>query len=485
MQPAAAQSTGLTITPRFTASVQATDNRLLSATNPRSDIITTLSPGLSITSGIRGLRGSIDYQPSYVHFARGTGASGFRDGLSNALQGSLSTDFLENRITVAVAADVSRQSVSALGLQGDRPNDLNPNSTERRTLSVVTTARETLPGDVLAQARVAGSISRAADSQLGDADTWGVGLSLSRQLGAIGVGLTWDRDTVSFGAGRSTTNDRARGTLSYLVDPSLRLFANAGTERSDVPTVDSRSYTTYGGGLNWTPTPRTSLGLQGEKRYFGNSFALNLSHRFRRSSLSYVDSRNVVESTAGVGSTLTAYQIFFAQFASLEPDPVLRDRLVRDFLRNAGIDPNERVGGGFLNNSVAVQRSRNLSWGWQALRLSTVLTVFSTRSERADRAVGGGAGGDLATVNVLRQHGFSGSASWRLTPESSLVFNTARQVTPGRGAVAGNGLTVYGLSWVDRLSRTASVSVTARRAQATGANPYTENSLQASLNLSF
>jgi uncharacterized protein (PEP-CTERM system associated) len=481
--PAMAQTSGFSLTPRFTATQQFTDNRTLSASNPQAESITTISPGVSITSRIPGLSGSLDYAPSYVHFARGTGVSGFRDGLRNALQSDFRGDAFDNRLTFSAGAAITTQSVSALGLQGERPNDINPNSTELRTLRGSVVAREFLPGRIDVQARLSGSLSRSVDSLAGDASAQGLGLQASQRLGAAIWTLSWERARNSFRDGRSSTSDRAGLRLAYQFTPVLQAFATAGQDRDDVVQADVRSTTTYGGGLTWAPTSRTSLGLQAERRFFGNSFGVNASHRLRRATFTYADNRSVVESTAGAGQAVTLYQLFFAQFASLEPDPVLRDVLVRDFLRNAGLNPNERLTGGFLNTSLVVQRARNLNVAWQARRQTVVLSAFATTSERADRTAGGA--DDLSRVSLLRQRGMNLSLSHRLTPTSSVVFSASRSSTPGANGVAGNGLRVFTLGWGEQVTRRTALSVSARSARATGPNAYDENSLLATLNLSF
>ena len=49
----------------------------------------------------------------------------------------------------------------------------------------------------------------------------------------------------------------------------------------------------------------------------------------------------------------------------------------------------------------------------------------------------------------------------------------------------GNDLTELSLSWSERVGPRSSVSVTGRHSRATGANPYDENSLQATFNYRF
>jgi hypothetical protein len=58
-----------TFTPRIAGQELYTDNVLLTPTNRRSDLVTTLSPGLSITGESPRLRGTFDYAPTVQLYA--------------------------------------------------------------------------------------------------------------------------------------------------------------------------------------------------------------------------------------------------------------------------------------------------------------------------------------------------------------------------------------------------------------------------------
>lgn len=470
---------GLTVRPSFSATQSFTDNRNLSATDPQAESITVLSPRVQIASRSGRVRGSLDYALSGVIYGRNSSAN----TVQNALSAALSAEVIENHGFVDARASISQQSISALGLQSDRPTAVNANSTERRTFSVSPSLRGRLFGEVDVQARVASTFSSSKDDRASDAVSHNGSLILADNGRPLGWSLAATRSISDFDGGRRTTQDRFSGQVSYTPDPGLRFFVTAGTERNDVQSIDQRSYDTWGGGVIWQPTPRTNFSLQGERRFFGNSRSISVSHRMRRSVVSYTDSRSVTESTAGVGFTLSVYELYFTQFASLEPDPVLRDVLVRDFLRAAGLDPDERLTGGFLNTALTVQTSRNLSLALQGVRNSLVVSAFTTSTRRADTV--SAAQDDLSRVGVLRQYGWNASLSHRLTPSSSAVLSVSQQRTPSRGAVSGNGLGSVSLTWSSRIAQRASLSLSARHSQADGANEYEANTVSAAFNVSF
>lgn len=493
---ARAQHRGTTVSTGLTATQLFTDNRDLSSTDRQAEAITVLTPSVRISSRSGRVQGSIDYSLSGVLYARDSS----QNTIQNALAADLAAEVIERHAYVDVRASIGQQAVSALGAQSGRSTSVNDNSTELRTLAVSPSLRGRLFGDVDVEARLDSSWSSSSGDAAGDTSSHQASLRLGSDRGGpaggraeaadrgggggkLGWSLDASRHISDFERGRRTTEDRVVALVSYTPQPGLRLFGTAGREWNDIQTVDQRAYSNYGGGVNWQPTARTRLGLQAERRYFGNSHSFSFSHRIRRAVVSYSDSRSALDSTAGAGATLSVYDLYFAQFASLEPDPVLRDVLVRNFLRAAGLDPNRRLTGGFINAAVSVQRSRNLSLAWQGRRNSAVLTAFSTSTERADTL--SDAQDDLSQVGQLRQHGWSLSLSHRLSATSSVVLSLSDQRTPGGAGIAGNDLRSVDLGWTHQVSERTSVAVDARHSQATGANAYEENSVSASLRLSF
>ncbi|MDZ7592167.1 MAG: TIGR03016 family PEP-CTERM system-associated outer membrane protein [Rubrivivax sp.] len=247
--------------------------------------------------------------------------------------------------------------------------------------------------------------------------------------------------------------------------------------------ADPVAYKNWGGGFSWQPTPRTQFSVQTEQRYFGRSWNISLSHRMRRTVVVYSDSNSDNNATTGAGAPLTTYDLFFAQFASIEPDPARRDVLVRNFLRAAGLNPNEQATGGFISRAVTVTRSQNLSLALQGRRQTAVLSAFATSSRRVDTL--STAEDDLSQVYRLDQQGVSLSLSHRLTQTSSVGLFASLQRTPSSDGVQGNDLREITLSWSDRIGSRSTVSIEARHSQATGGNPYKENNVLARFNYSF
>ena len=475
----AAQAQGLRLTPSFSVSQVLTDNRNLSASDAQAESITVLSPGFRLSRNSPQLQALVDYSLNASIYGRGSSAN----SIANALTATANAVLIEQHLFLASSASISQQSISALALQGNRPNNINANNTELRTFTLAPSLRGRLFGEVAFDASLTSSISSSANAEAGDAINNNAALRVGDSSRVLGWSFDASRSIADFAAGRRTTQDRLGFTLTYSPLPALRFLARAGQERSNLEATDARSSNSWGAGVTWQPTPRTQLNLQADRRFFGDGYSVTASHRLRRAVFVYTASRNTTETTSGAGLTLSVYDLFFAQFASTEPDPVLRDILVRNFLAASGLNPLDRLTGGFLSTAVSLQRLQNLSMSWQGTRMTAVVSAFASSTERLDGVSQGQ--DDLSRAGVLRQSGLNVSMSRRISPRSSLVFSMSHQRTAGGDTVRGNTVNEGSLSWSGRVTPKISLNATARHAQAKGANPYQENSLRAAINLSF
>jgi uncharacterized protein (PEP-CTERM system associated) len=447
----------------------------------QSEAITTVSPGLRLASRAGRVQGTLDYALSGVLHAR--------DSQANALQHRLAAsgraEIVENHLDLDATASISRQPTSALGVQSPDGTLTDLNQSEVRTLSLRPVLRGVLGGAVAVQASANASRSDGG-TQVGSQST-GASLNLSPAVGGrvIGWSLQASRQISDFDGGRETTIDRAIASVIVRPDPELQVTVRGGVERSDLASLDSRQSENYGAGILWTPTPRTRVNVEGDRRQFGNAHTVSLEHRMRRSVWRYSDSRSINDgsSPTAAGGRVTAYDLYFELFAAQEPDPVARDLLVRSFLDRNGIDPNTVLaGGGFLTSAVTIQRRQELSFALNGQRTSATVAMFQTTSERGDTL--SGAQDDLANGPV-KQRGLSVTVSHRLTPVSGLSFNASRQRSAS-GAVGSNNLDSLTLGWNTRLGRLSNLALSLRHAEYDSTtDPYSENAVSAAFSTRF
>ncbi len=477
--PAWAQSSGITPSLAATTTYSDTDGRNSGARDRQ--FITQVSPGLSWFSRTGRVQGSASYALTANYYSRESEAKSFQ----NSLSARLTAEAIENFAFVDATASIGQTAISAFGTQAvGNGFQAENNRSEVRSASLSPYVRGQLGGAVNYEARYSLSATSAPDSPQSDSISRLASLSLSSaNTGAIfGWGLSGTSQETEFDGAEPGRTDRVIATLTARPLFGLQLGLSGGQESTDV-VGERRTYDNWGYSVRWQPSPRTDFSLNSDRRYFGSSHALSVSHRLRRSTLRYTDSRGTTGGSdpTGVGQPVTLFTVFDQLFTAAQPDPDLRRQLVLDFIAGLGRDPGELVSGGFLTQGISLQRRQDLSYGWAGRRNSLSLQAFRSRTGAVRDA------DDTSTArNEVLQTGFSWSASHRLTPRSSLTLTGSRQMTKALEGQEANDLKSAALSWSSQVSRLASTSVTARYSVFNSpTSPYREAALSASLSLRF
>jgi uncharacterized protein (PEP-CTERM system associated) len=466
----------------------------LSAVHTRRDnggtgeeIVLHARPGLRFASQTGRLRGSVSYDADVQQrFGENPYASGDRSNgdVIHNLSAALTAELVENFAFVEGTASVARRTLSPFGLQTQAASSAdNANAADNARVSIRPYVRGVLGGAVNYRVGAHASTSRTRQYERGDYDETGASVSLgSASPGRIGWGLDASRQRVSFEGGRSTVNDRVTASLLFRPDVDWQFSLRGGQETSDVGSFDKRRYDNWGAGVRWQPGPRTLLAADIDRRYFGDGWNIVAEHRLARSSFRFTSSRDVSSSAGGVDQAISLYQIFFFQFASIQPDPVLRDLLVRDFLRTNNLDPNLTVPGGFLARGSSLVRRNEFAWTFSGQRLSWAVQAFSA----ATRTVDPGAAAQVPGEGSVEQKGLVGTASWRLTPTAAVSLSVSHLRTEDNGVLGGNTLHSASLALSEQLGARTAGSVSARvAAQRGGPDPYREASVTASVTHRF
>lgn len=481
--PAGAQ--GLSVAPTFSITETLTDNRDVQATRKQSDLISQISPGLSVSARSGSLQGSLNYSANGLVYARDSSLNTVFHSLSSAA----TLQLLDGRAGVSATASAGRQAVSAFGTQGADPALNSGNQAQVFSYSLSPYLSGRLLGDTAYQVRLAYSSSSSAASTvggasaIGDASSLTLSAGLSGRRGRIAWGVDASRGFSEQGATPRTLNGRVGASLSFSPDIEWQLALRAGSEVDDRQAGGADRSTTWGAGLTWTPGPRTSLRFDTDRRFFGRTHGLNFSHRMARTIWTASDSRSLNQSGTSGRLEASAYDRLFALLASVQPDPVQRDALVRSIL---AADPQGGAGvvvGGFQSATATVQRSQSLSLAYQGLRAT--FTVAASRSDSRPLS-GTSASGDFALASRVRQQGLSVGLSHRLTPQSTLVLSASRQRTDGSGAQSGNDLQTLLATWSSRLGPYTNASLGLRHTRFDSElNPYQESALIGSIRMQF
>lgn len=401
-----------------------TNNYLLSDVAPASDAITRASVGLGVAANTGAVRGFLDYSLAGLAYLRHSD----RNSIQNSLSSRLTAEIEPGRAGVDVAANISRSAVSAFGAQPNSGLGLQDNVTELRTLRVAPRLLGPLGPELRYSANLALSVTDAKDTTAGDSTAATLGLHLEpTRSGRLGWMADASAQRIDYKAGSASSNERlSLGSRLRLDDFDTELTGSAGIEFASILTGTRQRYNNRGLGLAWTPNNRTRVSAQYDDRYFGPSRSIAVDHRTALMSWHFSKRRSLIApaaqaETSGRGS---AFDLLFAQFASVLPDPAQRTEFVNAYLQSRGINP--AVNPGFLRSSLTIDEVDELALAYRAPRSAAVLTLMNSKSTRL--GVQPGVADDLSNSAAVYLKSIGLDLSHQLTPDASagLQLNRVR-----------------------------------------------------------
>lgn len=404
-------------TPELSVSVTETytDNAQLEAdSRARSDFITELSPRISIRGSAARFNGFLSYSPQLILFARDSSESRI-DNRLNAL-GTL--EAIDNFFFIEGRGNVSQEFQSPFGPRPGDSVNATDNRAETYVFGISPYVRGVTPSGINYLARYDADWSNSEAS-----------LGSFRQAGSVRVSspvriLGWSADythtDIKFENQPSQTSDLGRALLLYAVTPELQLNARGGYEQNDFGFSD-RDGAIYGGGLDWRPSPRTTVAGFWEHRFFGTSFDARVEHRTRLTAWRLGASR--IETTTPQQLFGTAVTDVAAAldpiFAAAIPDPVQRQAVIAQFLRQNGLPAFIGSQTRLITQQVFIRERFDASAAVRGVRNTVVLTVF--RDENTPLTASGALpAAAFLFDSPIRQTGGALSYSLRVTPISSV-----------------------------------------------------------------
>lgn len=483
-----AQDVGLkssvSVVPRMVVTETWTDNLRLSNAR-QSEQITELSPGIRVNVNKARIKGFFDYALTGVVYAQATALS----HNVNALSSALSLEAVDNTVFVDASGSISQQAVSAFGTQSLDNTSINANRTEVSTYRISPYVQGRV-GDVASyQVRYSRAItsSAAANAPGVATDQWSLGLK-GGGGGFRSVNWTVDasRQSVSYSAGRATENDSYSLGLSYAITPQFSVSVDAGAETNNYTSLNKQTDTMSGLGLSWSPLDSTRLSANQRHHAFGDTFQINFDHRTGRTVWHFSDSREVTQtptqqSSASLGS---AYDLYYAQFAGQEPNPVARAQLVNAYLQTYGIAPNTVVSTGVTASSLSLQRRQQLSFAILGVRDNITFIATQSESNRLDPLTL--AIDDFTSAASVRQQGLSINLAHRLTPAYSLGLLVSQIGTTGTLSSQSTTLKSVNFSLTGKIGKQSSGTLGLRKGEFdSSVAPYSETAMTIALNLQW
>jgi uncharacterized protein (PEP-CTERM system associated) len=463
--PLQAQSTGsgrvFYIQPQLSVTETLTNNVELSPNQPISDAVTDLAAGISLRSSSGRVRGALDYTLSEYLHARHSELN----TRQNTLNANLGADLVEGRARVDVVAAIKQTAISAFGVQPGVGGQPASNLTESRTISISPSFNGPLGSAVRYSSGLGYSIGNARGGNAGDVTNLNAFVSLGPERPGV---VAWSVDLSSlqtdYNAGRRTVDNHMLGSLSRKIDAlDLTVKASAGVEVTDLTSVERLRYETWGIGATWIPSPRTTLQAQYDERFFGNSHTLRFEHRTALTTWTFSDSRSL--STNSDGTKLSGqgatFDLYYSQFASIEPDPVKRTEFVNNYLKSNGLSASTGNVTGYLRSSATVVRDQNAAVAYRGSRGAAVLSINRSVTTPVENAALPSQD-FIGTANVVKD-AIALNLSHRLTPTSSVNLGMVYDKSHGDRPQQFSSQRQMNLQYASRLSAHTDLVLGARR----------------------
>ena len=466
------------ITPSISVDGTYTDNVNLAA-NKKADFVTRLSPGIDLDGKSGRASATLNYR--WQHYAYAENSARDNNQRSLAAKGRL--ELVDDWLFVEGSQNISQQAVSAFGTQSVGNELINGNRSETAAYSISPYIQGRLAGIADYQLRYSGSHTRSDSGVLagGTAATtrsWTGRLAGATPLASLGWIASIDQRVI-----RNTNNSESRsrhavGTLTYQIDPQLRVLVSAGNESDNFTSALQQKRTTTGLGVDWAPTERTSISLRKDRNSSGNPFSIDFSHRTALTAWKFSNSRSISIPTPQLAlvSTGTAYDLLYQQLASSFPDPLARAAEANRQLARAGIPADAPIFGPLLTSQAFVQRRQQASVALSGVNNTVILAADRSSSERL--GTGLGLADDFAGNSNIRQSGFNTSWAHKMTPRDALTLNVRSSRSTGSGNLE-TSLKAWSLLLTTQLGASTSASVGLRQSRfdSTAATGYDERAL--------
>jgi uncharacterized protein (PEP-CTERM system associated) len=463
-----------------------TDNVELSPTAPANSWITALTPSLRVLRNGPRLDFSLDYRLQARTY---TSASRLNE-TQNFLNSNLSLEAIDRFLFVNARASITQENRSAFAAASSSDSaSSNANRVETRTYQLSPYVRGNFGAAAAYQLQFNGTQTETelATFPLTRTIEW---VGRVRNAAAAKVGWRVDGSSVTIRNQiiGERVDSRASGTAIFAIDPQVNVSLIAGAEQTDFATPDKRTKATYGGGLEYSPSPRTQFVAIYEKRFFGTAQNLLATHRTPRTAWRVSSIKDVTllpNQLAGTPASSTSLLLNDLLVASI-PDPAARQEAVRRRFEDTGSTSAGESIGGFLVERPFVNRVDSASA--TILGIRNTIAADISRTER--RSLDGGPV-SLASAGAsrdIKQDRANIAWTYRLTPFSSMTLTVSELRSRGMGSLEPSTKEQFeSLFFTTRLGQRAFASLGARHRKFSGiaATAYSENAFVASFNYRF
>jgi len=477
----------------------------------RSQFITDLAPSLAIANNGALLKLTAAFTTHLYAYSSERVDNTNRS--QRQLAASARAKLIEDMLFFDATASINQRAVSAFGPQLADNGYAGANRAEVRTwrlspylahrFGAAATAELRYARDAVASnnvgpgSTVGGSTGNSLGNSLGDSigNTVSTSISSGPAFRTIGWGLRASHHQLDSTRGGESTEDTASAQLNWRVSELLSVNANYGYDKYDYQALaGATAGQSYSLGLVWAPSRRTQLQASAGKRYFGNSYMVNATHRSRHSvwNLSYNDAVTTTRGEFLRPVSVDTASLLDGLFSATIADPVARQQAVDATIRSNGLPASTIQNSNYFGNRYILQKQLLLSTAFNTARTTTVFSLNATRrqalSQQEAASALPGVGADSLNDNT-RQAGATLSLSYRISPRSGASLLMSRTRTESLATGLKNDHLLLSLGMTRQLQRKLKGAVELRRVHGNtvtlGGGTYRENALSASLSQQF
>lgn len=472
-----------------------TDNVALSREElAKSRFVTEVTPGFALLNQGPRLKLSANYQLHYYAFDDND-VEGVRHAQSQ-LRAAARATIVDDLLYLDTDGAIGQQAVSAFGPQANGNGYATANRANVKTWRVSPYLLHRFGNSATAAVRYSHDSVDAGRIGFGDStsDVLTMSLNSGPTFRRIGWGLQYSQQRLDDSIAPESSVKMVSANARYRVGEDVNLTASAGYDEYDyAANGDAPRGRFWQGGIEWTPSSRTSLVAGAGKRYYGNTYNLQALHRSRRSvwSINYSDSVTTTRSQLLLPATIDTAAMLDRLFTAQIADPVARAQAVDAYIRATGLPSALADSINYFSNRYILQKQFQASAAFNTARTTLIMSAFDSRREglsliQTDSLLTGPASERLNDDTSQR----GGSVLWnmRLTSRSGInaSWTSARIQSHSTGLSSRNA--ALRLAVTRQFSPKVRGAFEARRVSGTTADQvasYRENAITASLSLQF
>ncbi|PCH85027.1 MAG: TIGR03016 family PEP-CTERM system-associated outer membrane protein [Piscirickettsiaceae bacterium] len=403
--------TGWAIDNRLEKSVSAnltyTDNIGLRSTNEKSGFIVSVTPNMSLHR--EAARSNIDLVAALEINSQNEGGENFNPRLQFDSNWELFEDhfFLDLNATAAQNSSdpFTSTSINSVNSSGDVATtydlEISPYFINRFRRYADLEVRYTRDKQINK-----GSVTNGSTS-----DIINISLNSGEAFSRVFWGLNYTKDEISSEQTTDSNFESYNATIGFALNRSWRINGSVGVENNDfTSTRSSNDGDTWGVDVVWSPSPRTSLTVGYEDRFFGGSPTLDFEHRFRRSAINLSYSKQVTNSTR----LLRNQQVF--QIVDQFGNPIINPASGNPFLVSSNLAT--------LNDVTFIDERLDGSYSYQGRRSNITWNISHSR-QSDETGVSGGSSSTLFDTGLT----YTRELSRKNSLNTSIQFNQTEQGT--------------------------------------------------------